>query len=279
MRRHGLSAAAIALATGWLAAAPAGAVDYEQIKQLGITELRMTEAGGPSGEFDPGGLPRALPEGERHHGDPREPERARQAPRDGRGGRGDLDPARAREHRARAGQGSRSGRAARLGRDRPHADLRRGQGRVRLRLSVLLDDLRLARGRQGAGELGGPVRHRGLPRHARVPRLPELHPADGAARRRRRARRPLPARPRPRLRQARGDQGQRRGLVAGGRAAAAAAARTTRCSTRSPGRAGSPARRASTTASTRASSTSPTSSCPRAPMPTRRRRRRASSTR
>ena len=51
MRWHGPSATtAIALATAWLAVAPAGAVDYEEIKQLGVTELRMTEAGGASGD-------------------------------------------------------------------------------------------------------------------------------------------------------------------------------------------------------------------------------------
>ena len=55
--------------------------------------------------------------------------------------------------------------------------------------------------------------------------------------------------------------------------------RTTRCSTRSRGRAGSPARRASTTPSKTASSTSRSSSCPRAPTPTRRRWPTASSTR
>ncbi|MDF2780926.1 MAG: hypothetical protein K0S96_730, partial [Geminicoccaceae bacterium] len=49
-------AAPLALAAAALlwAAQPAGAVDYEEIKQVaeqnGISELRMTEAGGPSGD-------------------------------------------------------------------------------------------------------------------------------------------------------------------------------------------------------------------------------------
>ena len=131
--------------------------------------------------FDPGGLHRAVPEGERDHGRAREPERAWQAARDGRGGCGHLGPARARQPGTGAGQGAEPGRAARLGRDRARAGLRRGQGPVRLRLPVLLDDHGLARGRQGAGQLAGVLGHQELPGQARAARLSDLHPADGAA--------------------------------------------------------------------------------------------------
>jgi putative spermidine/putrescine transport system substrate-binding protein len=52
-RHQGAALALAAVALMW-AALPAAAVDYERIKQIaaenGITELRMTEAGGPSGE-------------------------------------------------------------------------------------------------------------------------------------------------------------------------------------------------------------------------------------
>ena len=61
-----------------------------------------------------------------------------------------------------------------------------------------------------------------FPGQAGAARLSDLHPADGPARRWRGARRSLPARPRPRLREPREDQGQRRRVVAGGRAATAA---------------------------------------------------------
>ena len=283
-RRLPLQAATVVLA-GAIVGLPqaASAVDYDKIKQIaeenGITELRMTEAGGASGRFDPGGLPRAVPEEQRHHGDPREPERARQAARHGRGGRGDLGPARALQPRARAGEGARPGRAARLGRDRPAADVRRGQGRVRLRLPVLLDHHGLARGRQGAAELAGFLGRRGLPGQAGAAGLSHLHPADGAARgRRRRSTSSIRSISTGRSRASRRSRTASR---CGGRRARSrrSSSRTTRCSTRSPGRAGSPARRASTTPSTTASSTSPSSSCPRAPIPIRRSWPTASSTR
>jgi putative spermidine/putrescine transport system substrate-binding protein len=52
--QHLWSTAALAGTTLMWAALPAAAVDYDQIKQIaednGITELRMTEAGGPSGD-------------------------------------------------------------------------------------------------------------------------------------------------------------------------------------------------------------------------------------
>ena len=222
-----LQAATVALA-GAVVGLPqsASAADYDRIKQVaeenGITELRMTEAGGPSGDSIEQGYLDPFTEGERDRGGAREPERTRQAARHGRGRRRHLRGARALEPRARAGQGARSGRAARLGRDRPAADVRGGQGRERLRLPVLLDHHGLARRRQGAAELAGLLGRRGFPGQAGAAGLRRLHPADGAAGRRRPGGRALPARPRPGVREPREDQGRRRGMVAGGRAAAAA---------------------------------------------------------
>ena len=70
-------ALAVAAAALLWAAGPAGAVDYAKVQQIAkannITELRMTEAGGASGDSIEAGLHRAVPEGERDHGRAREP--------------------------------------------------------------------------------------------------------------------------------------------------------------------------------------------------------------
>jgi putative spermidine/putrescine transport system substrate-binding protein len=63
------------------------------------------------------------------------------------------------------------------------------------------------RGREGAAELAGFLGCRGLSGQASAAGLHRLYPADGAARRRRPGRGALPARPRPGVRQPRGDQG------------------------------------------------------------------------
>ncbi len=58
--RHSTVALAVAGAALLCASGPAGAVDYDKIKEIakanGITELRMTEAGGASGDSIQAGI-------------------------------------------------------------------------------------------------------------------------------------------------------------------------------------------------------------------------------